>query len=66
MGEKRNSARATVNITPAQRAELERIASQYGVSVSYLIRRSIERTIEEANGGPLLPLILPGDGRNAA
>ena len=54
----RNSARVTVNITPAQRAELERIAARNGVSLSWVIRRSLERTVEEANGGPLLPLDL--------
>lgn len=66
MGENRNSARVTANITPTQQAELERIAKQFGVSVSYLIRRSVERTIDEANGGPLLPLSFPGESRNAA
>ncbi len=57
----RNSARVTVNMTPTQRAELERIATRSGVSLSWLIRRSLERTVEEANGGPLLPLDLTGE-----
>ena len=57
----RNSARVTVNMTPAQRAELERIAARNGVSLSWVIRRSLERTIEEANGGPLLPLDLTAE-----
>ena len=60
----RNSVRITVNMTPAQRIELERIAKKNDVSFSWLIRRSIERTIEEANGGPLLPLDLESGGRD--
>ena len=62
----RNSVRVTVNMTPAQRTELERIARMKDVSFSWLIRHSIERTIEEANGGPLLPFDLEkgdSDGR---
>ena len=57
----RNSARVTVNMTLAQRAELERIAARNGVSLSWVIRRSLDRTVEEANGGPLLPLDLAGE-----
>jgi len=57
----RNSARVTVNMTQTQRAELERIAARSGVSLSWVIRRSLERTVEEANGGPLLPLDLTGE-----
>lgn len=60
----RNSARVTVNMTLAQRAELQRVAARNGVSLSWVIRRSLERTVEEANGGPLLPLDLSG-GRSA-
>ncbi len=61
-----HSARVTVNMTPAQRAELERIAKKSGVSLSWVIRRSLERTVEEAAGGPLLPLDLSGDRRDGA
>lgn len=61
----RKQARVTVNMTQAQRAELERIAGRMGVSFSWLIRRSLERTIEEANGGPMLPLALPTGDRHA-
>ena len=57
----RNSARVTVNMPQTQRAELERIAARSGVSLSWVIRRSLERTVEEANGGPLLPLDLAGE-----
>ena len=48
-------------MTQTQRAELERIAARSGVSLSWVIRRSLDRTVEEANGGPLLPLDLTGE-----
>ena len=57
MAEDRYTARVTVNITPSQASELIRIAKKMGVSHSWLLRRSLERTIEEANGGPLLPYV---------
>ena len=64
--EDRHTARVTVNMTPTQANELKRIARKMGVSHSWLLRRSLERTIEEASGGPMLPLGLPvGDGRHA-
>ena len=58
--EDRYTARVTVNMTPTQAAELKRIARKMHVSHSWLIRRSLERTIEEADGGPLLPLTIAG------
>ncbi|HBK07918.1 MAG TPA: CopG family transcriptional regulator [Acetobacteraceae bacterium] len=60
--EDRYTARITVNMTVSQRAELQRIARKQGVTYSWLLRRSLERTIEEANGGPMLPLGLLGPG----
>lgn len=66
VSEHRKDARITVNMTPGQRMELERIAKRMGVSFSWLIRRSLERTIEEANGGPMLPLDLPGSSHDTA
>lgn len=62
----RHTTRVTVNITPAQADELRRIAKRLAVSYSWLLRLSLERTIEEANGGRLLPLTLPGEDRHAA
>ncbi len=64
--EHRKDARITVNMTAGHRVELERIAKRMGVSFSWLIRRSLERTIEEANGGPMLPLDLPGSIHDTA
>lgn len=64
--EERCTERVTVNMPPAQAAELKRIARKMGVSHSWLLRRSLERTIEEASGGPLLPLGMPRGGQDAA
>jgi hypothetical protein len=64
--EDRCAARITVNIRPAQAEELKRIAKDMSVSLSWLLRRSLERTIEEANGEPMLPIQFPKGGRNAA
>jgi hypothetical protein len=54
--EGKDAARVTVTLTKAQRAELRRIAKTNGVTESWLVRRAVERLIEEAGGGPLLPL----------
>lgn len=54
--EGKDAARVTVTLTKAQRAELQRIARANGVTESWLIRRAVERLIEQAAGGPLLPL----------
>ena len=44
-------------------AELERLATRDGVSVSWLIKKGCEMLIERANDGPLLPgLIGERDG----
>ena len=64
VSDERYTARVTVNISPFQAEELRRIAKKMKVSHSWLVRRSLERTIEEANGGPLLPLDLPGTQRD--
>jgi hypothetical protein len=54
----RDAWRVTTTLTRAQKAELDRIASIEGVKVAWLVRRAVERLIEQANGGPLLPLDL--------
>lgn len=65
-GDETRSKRVTVNMTPGQADDLERIAKKLGVSLSWLLRHSLERTIEEANGGPMLPLSIPRGSRDAA
>lgn len=54
----KDSCRTTVTLSKADKAALERIARENGVQVSWLIRRAVTRLIEQAQGGPLLPLDL--------
>jgi hypothetical protein len=61
----RASVRVTTTLTREQHADLERLAVTNGVAVAWLVRRGTERLIEEAQGGPLLPLGMSG-GRDAA
>lgn len=61
----RNSQRRTATLTKDQVAELERIAQRDGVSVSWLLRKSVEQLIERANEGPLLPGLI-GERHDAA
>lgn len=62
----RDAVRVTTTLTRQQHAELERLAKHDGVKVAWLVRRAVERLIEQANGGPLLPLDFEqGDKRHA-
>jgi hypothetical protein len=56
----RDAERVTTTLTRKQKAELDRLAKARGVKVAWLVRRSIERFLEEAAGGPRLPLDLDG------
>lgn len=48
--------RVTTTLTQAQRRELEHLAKSNSVKVAWLIRRAVERMLEQAKGSPLLPL----------
>jgi hypothetical protein len=50
--------RVTTTLTRVQKDELERIAAKEGVKVAWLVRRAVERLIDQASGGPMLPLDL--------
>jgi hypothetical protein len=52
----RDAERVTTTLSRHQKAELERLAKAEGVKVAWLVRRSVERFLETASGGPLLPL----------
>lgn len=52
----RDAERVTTTLTRQQKLELERLAKAEGVKVAWLVRRSVERFLESAHGGPLLPL----------
>lgn len=52
----KNAVRVTTTLTRQKHEDLERIAKKHGVAVAWLVRRAVERVIEEEGGGPLLPL----------
>lgn len=60
----RDAERVTTTLTRRQKAELERVADAQGVKVAWLIRRAVERFLDETSGGPMLPLDLER-GENA-
>jgi hypothetical protein len=56
----RDAERVTTTLTKRQKAELDRLAQAQGVKVAWLIRRAVERYLDDASGGPMLPLELDG------
>ena len=54
----KNAERVTTTLTKLQKAELDRLAKSQGVKVAWLVRRAVELYLEEAAGGPMLPLEL--------
>jgi len=56
-----DAERVTTTLSRAQKAELDRLAKKEGVKVAWLVRRAIEHLLDQANGGPLLPLDLGND-----
>lgn len=54
----KDAERVTTTLTRAQKAELDRLAKSQGVKVAWLVRRAVERYLEETAGGPMLPLEL--------
>jgi predicted DNA-binding protein len=51
-----DAERVTTTLTKRQKAELDRLAKAQGVAVAWLIRRAVERYLEDSAGGPMLPL----------
>lgn len=56
----RDAERVTTTLSRKQKAELDRLAKTRGVKVAWLVRRAVEKLLEEAAGGPMLPLDLEG------
>ncbi|WP_332116681.1 CopG family transcriptional regulator [Azorhizobium caulinodans] len=56
----RDAERVTTTLTKRQKAELDRLAKAQGVKVAWLIRRAVERYLDDASGGPMLPLDMEG------
>ena len=52
----RDAERVTTTFTRLQKVELERLAKVKGVKVAWLVRRAVERFLEQQSGGPRLPL----------
>lgn len=62
----KDATRLTVTFSKAQAAALERLAERENVKVPWLIRRAVDRLVEDAQGGPLLPLGEPAGRRDHA
>lgn len=58
----RDAKRVTTTLSRKQKAELDRLAKKQGVKVAWLVRRAVEKLLEEADGGPMLPLDMEGGG----
>lgn len=56
----KDAERVTTTLTRAQKLQLDRLAEREGVKVAWLVRRAVERFLEEADGGPQLPFELRG------
>jgi hypothetical protein len=52
----KDAERVTTTLSKHHKAELDRLAKAQGVKVAWLVRRAVERFIEDSSGGPLLPL----------
>lgn len=52
----KDAERVTTTLTRLQKLELDRLAKAEGVKVAWLVRRAVERFLEQASGGPMLPL----------
>jgi Ribbon-helix-helix protein, copG family len=59
-----DAERVTTTLTRRQKAELDRIAKAQGVKVAWLVRRAVERFLEETSGGPMLPLDFREEGED--
>lgn len=57
----RGSARVTTTLSRRHKDELDRLAKKEGVKSAWLVRRAVERLIEQSSGGPMLPLDFGGD-----
>jgi hypothetical protein len=56
----RNAARITTTLSRGQKLALEQLANARGVKVAWLVRRAVERLLEESAAGTTLPLDLDG------
>lgn len=52
----KDAERVTTTLTRQHKSELDRLAKAEGVKVAWLVRRAVERFLEQQSGGPRLPL----------
>lgn len=52
----KDAERVTTTLSRTQKLELNRLAKAEGVTVAWLVRRAVERFLEQTSGGPMLPL----------
>jgi ribbon-helix-helix CopG family protein len=52
----RDAERVTTTLSRRQKSELDRLAKAEGVKVAWLVRRAVDRFLEQQAGGPMLPL----------
>lgn len=57
-----DAERVTTTLSRKQKVELDRLAKTRGVKVAWLVRHAVEKLLEEAAGGPMLPFNLEGGG----
>ena len=57
-----NAERVTTTLTRRQKAGLDRLAAAQGVKVAWLVRRAVEKYLEDETGGPMLPIEAEGGG----
>lgn len=61
----RNAIRLTTTLTRQQHKALEKLAQKYDVKLAWLVRKSVERLLEqEAQNQSLMPADLQGGRRN--
>lgn len=62
----KNAARLTTTLTQQQYRALEKLGQKYDVKMARLLRRAVERLLEqETNGRSLVPTDLRGSNKNA-
>ncbi len=52
----KNAVRVTTTLSTQQHAALEQLAKKHRISLSWLVRKAVDMLIEQAEGGPFLPL----------
>ena len=62
----KDAERITTTFSKVQTSSLRRLAARENVAVPWLIRRAVDRLIEELDGGPMLPFDQPGGRGHAA